>query len=169
MNMGTVGARLSDHLFQTVILREIEKSPQNPTLYGLLGDLHYRRKNYAEVRQAYEKSLSLKADNPLVLNNLAWLLATCEDKRFREPARALELARRAAQLRNPLTFWTPWPECYLRRATSTRPSGRSRERRAREGRPQPLRGAAARFTQAESGRRETRHPIGCGCTCVTKI
>lgn len=113
MNMGTVGARLSDHLFQTVILREIQKNPQNPSLYGLLGDLQYRRKNYAEVQQAYETSLSLKADNPVVLNNLAWLLATCEDKRFRSPARALELARRAAELQESAYILDTLAECYF--------------------------------------------------------
>jgi Zn-dependent protease with chaperone function len=113
VNMGTVGARLSDHLFQTVILREIEKNPQNPNLYGLLGDLQYRRKNYAEVRRAYETSLSLKADNPVVMNNLAWLLATCEDERFRDPARALTLARRAAQLQESAYILDTLAECYF--------------------------------------------------------
>ena len=113
VNMGTVGARLSDHLFETIILRQIEKSPQNPALYGLMGDLQYRRKNYAAVRQAYEKSLSLKADNPLVLNNLAWLLATCEDERFRDPDRALGLARRAAELQPSAFILDTLAECYF--------------------------------------------------------
>jgi Zn-dependent protease with chaperone function len=113
VNMGTVGAKLSDHLFQTVVLREIERRPLNPNLYGLLGDLQYRRKNYAETRQAYETSLSLKPDNPIVLNNLAWLLATCEDVRFRDPARALELARRAAGLQESAFILDTLAESYF--------------------------------------------------------
>ena len=160
MNMGTVGARLSDHLFQTVILREIEKSPQNPTLYGLLGDLHYRRKNYAEVRQAYEKSLSLKADNPLVLNNLAWLLATCEDKRFRDPAQALELARRAAQLQESAYILDTLAECYF--ATGNFALAVQAEQRAlalAKGDPSHYEAQLRRFAPAESqGRPEDPPP-----------
>jgi Zn-dependent protease with chaperone function len=113
VNMGTVGARLSDHLFETVILREIEKNPQNHSLHGLLGDLQLRRKNYAETRLAYETSLALKPDNPQVLNNLAWLLATCEDPRFRDPVRALALARRAAQLQESSYILDTLAECYF--------------------------------------------------------
>ena len=50
------------------------------------------------MQQAYEKSLHLKPDNPHVLNNLAWMYATCEDKRFRDPERALVLAKAAASI-----------------------------------------------------------------------
>jgi Zn-dependent protease with chaperone function len=113
VNLGTVGAKLSDHLFETVILREIEKSPQNHNLYGLLGDLQLRRKNYAEAQRAYETSLALNADTPQVLNNLAWLLVTCEDHRFRDPARALELAGRAAQLQESSYILDTLAECYF--------------------------------------------------------
>jgi tetratricopeptide (TPR) repeat protein len=113
VNMGTVGARLSDHLFETVILREIEKNPHNHSLYGLLGDLQFRRKNYAETQRAYETSLALKPDNAQVLNNLAWLLATCEDPAFRDPALALALARRAAQLQESAYILDTLAECYF--------------------------------------------------------
>jgi tetratricopeptide (TPR) repeat protein len=98
LNMGTVGARLSEQLFETVIERQLERAPDNPALYALLGDLSFRRKDYAGVQRAYEESLALKPDSPSVLNNLAWLYATCEDERFRDPPRALVLAREAARL-----------------------------------------------------------------------
>jgi Zn-dependent protease with chaperone function len=98
LNMGTVGARLNEHLFETVIERQLEKAPDNPALYALMGDLSFRRKDYAAVQQAYERSLALKPDSPSVLNNLAWLYATCKDERFRDPARALVLAQEAARL-----------------------------------------------------------------------
>ena len=69
----------------TVIERQLEKAPDNPALYALMGDLGFRRKDYAAVQQAYERALALKPDSPSVLNNLAWLYATCEDERFRDP------------------------------------------------------------------------------------
>ena len=143
VNMGTVGAKLSDHLFETVIQREIEKNPQNHSLYGLMGDLQLRRKNYAATQRAYETSLALKADNPPVLNNLAWLLVTSEDPRFRDPARALELARQAARLQESPYILDTLAECYFAngRYAEAVETGTARAG-ARQGRPQPLRGAA---------------------------
>lgn len=98
VNLGTVGARMSDHLLATLLAREIEKNPHSASLYGMLGDLQYRRRNWEEARFAWEASLLRKPDNPVVLNNLAWLLATCEDERLRDPPRALALALQAARL-----------------------------------------------------------------------
>ena len=40
----------------------------------------------------------MDSDTPQVLNNLAWLYATCEDLRFQHPKRALQLAEKAARL-----------------------------------------------------------------------
>ena len=37
-------------------------------------------------------------ETPKELNNLAWLLATCADVRFRDPPRAVELAKKAVVL-----------------------------------------------------------------------
>ncbi|MFO7708378.1 MAG: M48 family metalloprotease [Desulfobacterales bacterium] len=98
LNLGTMGSRMNDHLFERVIARQLERTPASPSLYGLLGDFNYARKRYAEAQDAWEASLALKPDTPAVLNNLAWLLATCEDAALRDPARALELAERAAAI-----------------------------------------------------------------------
>jgi len=113
LNMGSMGAKLGDHLIAAIIQREIERAPENPSLYGLLGDLHYRRQDFVEVKQAYEKSLTLRPDQPQVLNNLAWLLATCPDERLRDPSRALELAQRAAQLEESAFILDTLAESYF--------------------------------------------------------
>jgi tetratricopeptide (TPR) repeat protein len=49
-----------------------------------------------EVRAAL-RELDRSADGPREWNNLAWLLATCRDPRFRDPQRAVELARQVAE------------------------------------------------------------------------
>ncbi len=98
LNFGEAGKRLDAQLFEKVILREIEKGRQDPSLYRMLGDYYFSREDYAETAAAYEKSLALKPDNPEVLNNLAWLYATSEDPAYRNPQKALELARKAAGL-----------------------------------------------------------------------
>jgi hypothetical protein len=98
LNLGSMGNRLNSRYLVEIISHELERSPDDPNLYSLLGDLYYQQKKYAAVRDAYERSLALKPDNPQVLNNLAWLYATCEDSGIRHPERALVLARRAAAL-----------------------------------------------------------------------
>jgi Zn-dependent protease with chaperone function len=113
LNMGTMGAKLGDRLIASVILREIERSPENASLYGLLGDLYYRRQEFAAVKQAYERSLALKPEQPQVLNNLAWLLATCADERLRDPPRALALARQAAALEESAYIFDTLAESYF--------------------------------------------------------
>ncbi|MBL7179330.1 MAG: M48 family metalloprotease [Pseudomonadota bacterium] len=98
LNYSEAGKRLNTHFFETIIQREIEKTPENSDLYSILGDLYYSNRNYAQTIEAYERAIRLKPDNPKALNNLAWLLATCEDKRFLDPGRALDLAQKAAEL-----------------------------------------------------------------------
>ena len=98
LNFGETGKQLSTHFFEKIILREIEKHPLNANLYKTLGDLYYESGNYAGVQRAYETSLKLKPNNPHVLNNLAWLYATSEDPQYRDPKRALTLAKAAAAI-----------------------------------------------------------------------
>jgi Zn-dependent protease with chaperone function len=80
------------------IQSELSTSPDNPLLLSVLGDLYYEAKNFKETLTAYEKSLSHAPQNSHVLNNLAWLYATCEDQSLRNPERALHLALQAVQL-----------------------------------------------------------------------
>jgi len=112
LNFGETGRQLSSHFFEKIILREIEKHPQNPNLYKVLGDLYYETGNLGGVQQAYEASLKLNPENPHVLNNLAWLYATAEDPRFRNPARALDLAKAAAGLLEEPHILDTLAECY---------------------------------------------------------
>jgi Zn-dependent protease with chaperone function len=98
LNFSEAGKRVNTGFFEKIILREIEKDPYNANLYSMLGDIYYAKKNYENVQKAYETSIYLDSDNPQVLNNLAWLYATCEDKRYRDHQRALALAKKAASL-----------------------------------------------------------------------
>ena len=113
LNFGETGKQLSSHFFEKIILREIEKHPQNPNLYKVLGDLYYETGNLSGVQQAYEASLKLNPENPHVLNNLAWLYATAEDPHFRHPARALDLAKAAAGLLEEPHILDTLAECYF--------------------------------------------------------
>ena len=95
---GEASKKLNKHFFLKIIQRELEKTPDNPLLYSTLGDLYYSNRNYPETIKAYEQSLKIDFYNPHALNNLAWLYATCDIESFRNPKKALELAKRAVQL-----------------------------------------------------------------------
>ena len=98
INLGQLGNQINIHFFEKAIQREIEASPNNPELYTELGNIYYTAENWSGARDAWEKSLALKPDNAFVLNNLAWLYATCDEKRLRDPYRAVALAKLAVSL-----------------------------------------------------------------------
>ena len=95
---GEPGRQLSAHFFERAIGLRIAEDPHDPELYHLQGDYFHNRKNYAGAIEAYEASLALAPRSPQVLNNLAWLYATCENDNLKDPIRALALAREAAAL-----------------------------------------------------------------------
>jgi len=98
LNYGEAGAVLNTHYFEKVIAKELEKSPENADLYCMMGDLYFSRNNYGDAAFQYEKAIELDRQHSRALNNLAWLYATCEDIHFRDPQRALLLAKKAAAL-----------------------------------------------------------------------
>ena len=98
LNYGEAGAVLNTHYFEKVIGKELAKTPDNADLYTLMGDLYFSRNNYGDAAFQYEKAIELARQHSRALNNLAWLYATCEDKNFRNPERALTLAKRAVGL-----------------------------------------------------------------------
>jgi Zn-dependent protease with chaperone function len=112
VNVGAFREKLNTDFIKNVLVKELQKSPNNPSLYSLLGDLDFSDKNYEGTKDAYEKSLALNPENPEVLNNLAWLYATCEDPRFRNPKRALELAKMAEELQPSPQVWDTLAESY---------------------------------------------------------
>ncbi len=85
--------------------QKIEKTTEDAVLYWLVGNVYYERQELAKAASAYEAALVLNPDNPDVLNNLAWLLATGDDRDLRDPPRALALARAAIQIKKAPHIW----------------------------------------------------------------
>ena len=73
LDIGVVRPRVNAQFIEKVLLKEIDKSPDNPNLYLLLGDLYFENSEYAGVRDAYEKAIELNPESTHGLNNLAWL------------------------------------------------------------------------------------------------
>jgi Zn-dependent protease with chaperone function len=98
MNFGKMGHTLNSHFLQTVLTKEIEQNPDNPRLYTMLASLYYENQAYGRAIANYTKAIDLAPFNAEALNNLAWLLATCERQEYRDSERALPLAKQAAAL-----------------------------------------------------------------------
>lgn len=84
---------------EAVLKQKIENEPNNFVWYQLLGNLQQSRRLDAQAISAYERALKLAPNNADVLNNLAWILLTADNKKFRDPVRALFLAEEAAKRR----------------------------------------------------------------------
>ena len=105
LNFGEAGKQLDRHFRETMVHREIQRVqrdlqrfPDNADLQRQLGDLSYEAGNLRVAEAAYEDAIRLNPEDATALNNLAWLLATSKDTAMKNPARALELARQAADL-----------------------------------------------------------------------
>jgi Zn-dependent protease with chaperone function len=113
LNLGVIGDKLNQNFLEKVIARELQKSPDNPNLYRLLGDLYYKRKDYEGVKSAYEKALELRLHDPHVLNNLSWFYATCEIESLRNPERSLSLAKLAVEIEPSSHIFDTLAESYF--------------------------------------------------------
>ena len=113
LNLGMMGERINSRLLEKIILSEIKEDPANAELYGMLGNIYYGAKNWSGTQDAWEKSLALKPDNAMVLNNLAWHYATCEDQSYQDHYRALALARLAIRLEKSPHIWDTLAESYF--------------------------------------------------------
>jgi tetratricopeptide (TPR) repeat protein len=63
-----------------------------------MADLYDQQKLYGDAIKNYQEALSLDHDLAEAHNNLAWLYATCEDQKYRDPKAALEHATVAVNL-----------------------------------------------------------------------
>ena len=98
LNYGEAGTVLNSHFFEKVIIKELEKRPDNADLHTMMGDLYFNRNNFIDATSQYETAIDLAPDHSRALNNMAWLYATCREISCRNPERALLLAKRAAAL-----------------------------------------------------------------------
>jgi tetratricopeptide (TPR) repeat protein len=80
------------------ITKAIELDPNNAAAYAWRGGVYHRMGRYGRAISDYERSLQIEPDRMHVLNNLAWLLATCPEDEIRDGPRAVGLARRACEL-----------------------------------------------------------------------
>jgi serine/threonine protein kinase/Tfp pilus assembly protein PilF len=72
--------------------------PKHVLAFCNRGRAYRRLGEYEKAYADYQTALKLAPSNSWVYNALAWLLATCPDPRLRNPARAVDFAKKAVQL-----------------------------------------------------------------------
>ena len=80
--------------------RALALDPRLASAFLYRGLCRLARSEYEPALHDYTAALGLDQDDATAHNDLAWLYATAGDAKFRDPAKALEHARKAAQLSN---------------------------------------------------------------------
>ncbi len=76
----------------------LEIKPDNAEVHITLGNALLKKGRVDEAITQYQKALQIKPDAVEVLNNLAWLLATCPDAHIRDGVQAVKYAEHACEL-----------------------------------------------------------------------
>jgi Zn-dependent protease with chaperone function len=86
-------------VLESLLTKELRSRPEDVKILMSLAMIYHEGKRYQQAKETYEKILQKDPKNYWVLNNLAWLLATSQDKTLFEPQKALSLAKEAAALK----------------------------------------------------------------------
>jgi tetratricopeptide (TPR) repeat protein len=78
--------------------KALEVNPLHAQLYLSLGEAFYSLGNYREALARWRQGLSIEPNNRPLLNQTAWVLATCPKASLRNGSEAVELAQREMQL-----------------------------------------------------------------------
>lgn len=114
---------LKNFLIESIQKRSIETGTANHSHHGkriaenmehLVADYYYIKGSIEKSATFYEKALQDNPDDPEILNSLAWLYATADKKKIRNPVKALELSRKAVMIKpSSVHIWDTLAEsCY---------------------------------------------------------
>jgi tetratricopeptide (TPR) repeat protein len=79
-------------------LYETLKVQPTPEIHVQIAGIQTTQRDFQGAVGHYLAALQLKPDAPDILNNLAWLLATCQDDHVRNGAQSVQYAQRACEL-----------------------------------------------------------------------
>jgi len=93
--------RKAQQIFEAVLANNARSAKDRELLaenYALLALLYDKQKLYGDAIKSYQQALLLAPNFAEAHNNLAWLYATCDDQKFRDPKAALDHAQIAVKL-----------------------------------------------------------------------
>jgi Zn-dependent protease with chaperone function len=95
-----------------ILEKKLLTEPQNTQALTNLAQVYTEMKRWQDAMTAYQDSLALDPNQATALNNLAWLLLTCEDETLQDPVKALPLAEMAVSLEYGPTTLDTLAEAY---------------------------------------------------------
>ncbi|MDH4203619.1 MAG: sulfatase-like hydrolase/transferase [Phycisphaerae bacterium] len=78
----------------------LAKNPNQPVLHNQLSALYWQKGDAEKALLHWKQSVSILPDQPLILNNLAWILSVYPDEDFHTPQEAVKHAEKACELTN---------------------------------------------------------------------
>ncbi|MBR9982661.1 MAG: M48 family metalloprotease [Desulfatitalea sp.] len=111
--LGQGGRQLRLAALENYLAKKSPKTDQEGLLYAMLGNIYLERDDAPAALSAYEKAATLTPEEPDILNNLAWVLATIEDETLRDTHRALILAQQAVTLKTAPHIWDTLAEALF--------------------------------------------------------
>jgi tetratricopeptide (TPR) repeat protein len=112
VNFGPLKSTLEEIALTRMLEHQSARSSENVDIYRGLAAVYHQQGKFSMAAQAYEDILRLNPNDEVVLNNLAWILATSEDEALVDYPRALELAKRAVAINRSPTFLDTLAEAY---------------------------------------------------------
>jgi serine/threonine protein kinase/tetratricopeptide (TPR) repeat protein len=79
--------------------KAIDLKPDASEAWSGRAIIHFNRQQWDEAIACYQKAIELDPKYAGAHNDFAWLLATCSEAKFRDAKRAVELAKRAVELK----------------------------------------------------------------------
>jgi tetratricopeptide (TPR) repeat protein len=83
-----------------ILTQAIALAPRSSAAYEVRTDVDVAKGNYVQAVADYKKAIEIDPKNALMINNLAWVLATCPDASVRDGKQAIEYANLACKLTN---------------------------------------------------------------------
>ncbi len=121
LNSSVMSEKIQLEIFELLLPEKLqlleEQSVENPILLRQMTDLAIRYQVTNRIDQAepiYRQLLDITPDNTLVLNNLAWLLATNFDNYPEKIEESLQLALLAVQQEEAAFIWDTLAESHLK-------------------------------------------------------
>ena len=72
--------------------------PKHYDAHHNIGDVFASQQDFMKAKFYYERAFEINSNNLMLMNKLAWLLATCPDDTVRDGVRAVELAQKACNI-----------------------------------------------------------------------
>ena len=98
--IGDIDSAMKDYATAIDKATEATGDPDDPNLAYFYYNRAYACERAGRFGQAvadYKKTIALNSDYPDAKNNLGWLLATCPEKKYRDPKQAIEVATRECE------------------------------------------------------------------------